>query len=198
MSLAKIDLDRELIFTPNITESISEFVDHINAHALLTPQPMESLNRLLVPVYREDQINARLGTILRELAESSQLPVSLMIMPDAMETNESEQLDISNKDLLKSVGLRQLQRSGLDRDQIRVRTVQVGNIVDAVEQIAAPDDLVIISESKQDERESWFTRIHENLQKAVACPTLLVFQDRTETSSPVASAEEAESVTREA
>jgi amino acid transporter len=195
-SLTHIDLDHELIFTPDLTNSLSQFADEINAHALLTPQPMESLNRILVPVYREDQINARLGTILRELAESSHLPISLMIMPNSNQAKESKQTSEHHQDYLKKVGLRQFQQSGLNRDQIRIRTVRVGNIVDAVGQIAAPDDLVIISESQDVKRKSWFSSIHDDLQEIVTCPTLLVFQDRTEKDQQVISEqEEAETVT---
>ncbi|MDX1591837.1 MAG: APC family permease [Balneolaceae bacterium] len=191
ISKSGIDAEKELVFTSNYSGTLSQYVNEKKFHALLTPKPMESLERLLLPIYKDDQINARVATILRELAAASELPISILFLDEVEESESSEH----RLKVLESKARRQFLRSGINEGQIRTQSVNVDNIVEAVDQIASSDDLVIIPESKETDRERLFQNIHNEIQQKLDCPTLVIFQETDESGTDQQKQEKAEEIT---
>jgi len=171
-----INFEEDIIFTPDFAKSIEGYIREKNFHSVLTPKPISSVKRLLVPIYSMSQVNPNLATILYDLAESSELPVSLIVMA----SGESESGPKENLEELKSYAIYQLRRAGLSRDQIRATRTEVANIADAVKQLSQEDDVVILSESSAEDRDRFFTSLHDDIEAAVSCPVLVVLGERDE------------------
>lgn len=171
-----IDVTSQLTYTPDLAASLDKYIRDHNCQAVLTPKPMQSLRRLLVPIYHSDQVNRRLNTILRDLAGSSGLPVTLLVL----ESGEKESEAATSLEALQRYAIQQLMRVGLSSKQIRSNRVGVSSLVEAVEQIAEDDDLVILSESGKEPRDQLFTTILEEMQEAVSCPTLVILRNEQE------------------
>lgn len=185
LSFSFIDVESRLEFTADYSDLLQNYVDNEQVHALLVPKPMKQLNRILVPVYRADQINLRLATILRELCDYSKTPVSLFFVVQE-EADESI-------DTLKNSAFKSLLRVGINKSDIKSNSVEVKNVEEAILQISEKDDLIVLSESRKDEREKWFTSIHEKIRKKVNSSLLLIFQEKIRDSDK-SSREEAEEV----
>jgi hypothetical protein len=76
--------------------------------------------------------------------------------------------------MLKTRVRRQLEISGLDPGQLRADSVEVENIAEAVEQIAGEGDLLVLSEPREADRHTLFTRLNEEIRSVTDCPILVV------------------------
>lgn len=170
LSFSSIDTQSKLTYTADYTVLLQNFLEDEQVHALLIPKPMDEMNRILVPIYREDQINRRLATIVRELCNYSQAPVSLFFVVQ----KDSEQ----NIDTLKAGGLKTFLQVGINKSDIKFNSVEVDNVEEAILQISGADDLVVLCESEDDKREKWFASIHENIRVQLESPLLLIFQEK--------------------
>lgn len=170
LSFASIDTVSQLEYTADYPDLLQNFLDQEKVHALLIPKPMDEMNRILVPIYREDQINRRLATIVRELNSYSQAPVSLFFVA------QKESDTSINK--LKAAGLKKFLQVGIDKSDIKFNSVEVDNVEEAILQISGSDDLVALCESQDDKREKWFSSIHENIRDEIKSSLLLIFQKR--------------------
>lgn len=190
LSFKNINIDYELAYTSNYSDTLSSFITEQEVHALLIPAEMKVLNRLLIPIYRQDQINTRMATILRELSESSRLPVSLIFLDHKDKNDENilslDELEFQTRNLL--------QRTGIQSTQIKTKSISVDSITDSVVQISSADDLIIISESELDKRERWFSSLHDKIQSEVKCPVLLIFQEKEKSKTDKTVKEKAEEV----
>jgi len=173
LSFSSIDTESKLTFTADYTDLLQNFLEDEQVHALLVPKPMDKLNRILVPIYKKDQINRRLATIVRELTSYSHAPVSLFFVVQ----KESG----ASIDELKTSGLKTFLSVGIDKSDIKFNSVEVENVENAILKISETDDLVVLSESEDDQRETWFKSIHETIRDEIQSSLLLIFQ---ETSRP--------------
>lgn len=168
-----INFQSDTAFTPSFTETLNAFIDKNNTEAVLTARPISSVKRLLVPIYAESQINSNLVTMLYDLAISSELPVSLVVMlSDESESDERETIEA-----LEDQAVQKLKMAGLRSDQIRTKRVQVQDIAEAVDQLAAEDDVVILSEADTSNRQTLFNTIHNDIEDKLDCPLLVVLNN---------------------
>lgn len=168
-----IDVDKNIVFTPELGQTIDRYIREKDCNAVLTAKPISSVERLLVPLYSRDQINSRLATILHDLSLSSDLPVTLAILTSGEE--ESEEMEQSEE--LQQKALRYLQRAGVPGDKIRPTKVDVSDISKAVSQLSSADDVVILAESSTTDRDSFFNTLHEDIEEAISCPVLVVLRE---------------------
>ncbi|MDX1641570.1 MAG: APC family permease [Balneolaceae bacterium] len=168
-----IDMDSELVFTPNLAKTINQYSDEYHSHAVLTASPIESVNRLLVPVYSADQISRRLASVLQELAQSSDLPLSLVMLT----SGESESEEEKDAGEFKQRMITELKRAGISEENIRSKDVDVDDVAEAVSDLSGEDDVVALGEPKDMDRRSFFKTIHEEIQEAVKCPILVILND---------------------
>lgn len=171
LSFSSIDIESQLEFTADYPDLLQNYLDSEQVHALLVPKPMEELNRILVPIYRRDQINLRLATILRELCDYSSPPVSLFFV-----VQEESEESISE---LKTGAFKSLLQVGIDKSDIKSNSIEVDNVEEVILQISDKDDLIVMSESREDERRKWFNSIHERIRKNINSSLLLIFQEET-------------------
>ena len=169
-----IEPESQLVFTNEWAETLEHYVQDLNCEAVLLPGVMTTLERLLVPIYSSDQINPRLATILRELARSSGLPVSALILPNG--TAGEAHTPATLKGRLR----RQLESSGLDAKQLRADSVEVKNIAEAVQQIAGEGDLLVLSEPRRADRQQLFSRLNEEIRAQLEGPILVVLHTKSE------------------
>ncbi|WP_445665213.1 APC family permease [Fodinibius sp. AD559] len=168
-----IDFQSDTVFTPNFAETLNAFIDENDTQAVLTARPISSVKRLLVPVYTKSQVNSNLVTMLYDLAISSDLPVSLIVMV----SGESESDERDTIEALEDYAVQQLELAGLGSDQIRTNRAEVANIAEAVDELAAEDDVVILSEADTSNRDSFFNTIHNDIEDKLDCPLLVVLND---------------------
>lgn len=171
LSFSSIDTESQLEYTANYPDLLQNYLDEEEVHALLIPKPMEELNRILVPIYRADQINRRLATILRELCDYSEVPVSLFFA-----VQEQSEESISE---LKTKAFKSLLQAGIDKSDIKSNSIEVENVEESILQISEKDDLIVMSESQDDEREKWFNSIHESIRKKVTSSLMMIFQEES-------------------
>ncbi len=172
----RIDVTSRLVYTPDLSETLDNYAEDNQSQAILTPAPVESLERLLVPIYHSDQVNLRLTTILRDLALSSGLPVTLLVL----ESREPESEQETELEALQRLAIQQLLRTGLSQDQIRSNRVDVADLADAIEQVAGEKDLVILSEFESDARQKLFTTLLGEIRESMPCSTLVILRKRRE------------------
>lgn len=163
------DVKSEINYTPDIAQSLIRYATEENCHALLLPGQISSLKRLLVPIYNIDQINVRMATILRELAYSSRLPITIIIVE-----NESEEVNADRKERLIH---EQLAMAGLKEKQIRISKVEIPNLVKVVNQVAGDEDLLVLIESESDEKQAFIKSSTDKIREAVTSPTLVVLRE---------------------
>lgn len=164
------NVEENVIFTPSLPETVDRYIEEESCNAVLTAKEVSGIERLLVPVYNQDQLNKRLSTILYELASSSSLPVSLVNMSSSESESEHKEQELSLELRAKSL----LREAGLSEDQIHSRTLQVDDITEAVEQLSSEDDLVILGEAGTSDRQSFFDTLHNRISTAVNCPVLAI------------------------
>lgn len=185
LSFSSIDTQSQLEYTADYSDLLHTFVEDEQVHALLIPKPMEELSRILVPIYRDDQINLRLATILRELSDYSNTAISLFFVVQK-ESDESI-------DQLKTSAFKTLLSVGINKSDIKSNSIEVDNVEGAILQISEEDDLVVLCESEEDERKKLYKSIHENIRNKVKSSLLLIFQEHAR-SSGKSEKEEAEEV----
>ncbi|MDX1585783.1 MAG: APC family permease [Balneolaceae bacterium] len=171
-----IDVEKNIVFTPELGQTVDRYIREKECHAVLTAKPISSVERLLVPLYSKDQINTRLATILHDLSLSSDLPVTLAILTS--EEEESEEVEESEE--LERKAYTYLKRAGIPEGNIRSNRVDVAAISEAVSQLSSEDDVVILGESSTTDRDSFFNTLHEDIEEAVECPILVVLRENEE------------------
>ncbi len=168
-----IDVESEVNYTPDISKSLDRYIQEQHSHVLLIPGEIDSLKRLLVPIYNPDQINKRMATILRNLAYSSRLPITIVIIE-----TENNNMDAET---IRRLATEQLTMAGLKENQLRITKVEIPSLVKVVSQIAGDEDLLVLIESESDEKKTFFKSSTDKIQNAVNCPTLIVFRETGET-----------------
>lgn len=163
------DVKSEVNYTPDIAQSLVRYATEENCHAMLLPGQISLLKRLLVPIYSFDQINVRMATILRELAYSSRLPITIIIV-----SNEKEEMSKESKEILVR---EQLTMAGLKEKQIRIRKVEIPHLVRVVSQVTGDDDLLVLIESESDEKQAFIKSSTDKIREAVTVPTLVIFRE---------------------
>jgi len=169
LSFSFINTQSQLEYPSDYPQLLQNFLDEEQVHALLIPKPMEELNRILVPVYREDQLNLRLATITRELCVYSGAAISLFFV---VQKDSEESIG-----RLKTKAFKNLLRAGIDKSDIKSKSIEVDNVVEAILQISEKDDLVVLSESRHDERKKWFSSINQKVRNKTDSSVLLIFQE---------------------
>ena len=171
-----IDMESELVFTPDLPKTVNQYAEEYNSHAVLAARPIESVNRLLVPIYSLDQVNRRIASVLRELASSSDLPISLLLLS----SGESESEEDQDMDELKEKMINELTNAGISNETIRASQADVEDVSEAVSNISEKDDVVILGEPDDIDRNRFFKTIHEEIQDQVECPILVVLTESEE------------------
>ncbi|MDX1682029.1 MAG: amino acid permease, partial [Phycisphaeraceae bacterium] len=175
MADRRIDVDSHLIYTADFADMLAEYVHDKNCQAVLMPKPMDRVDRLVVPIYAHDQISVRLLTLLRDLSESANLPVTGCALG---QTEDSENPGAGESAIgLRQEMVRRLERTGLGRDRIRWSTAESDDLVEAITDMEQENDLVILGESASSERPALFTRLHEEIREKLSCPTLVVLRE---------------------
>ncbi len=167
------NIEKDIVFTPDFAHSVDRYVTENHCHSILTAAPISSVERLLLPVYAKSQVNRNLATILYDLTQTSNLPVSLVILT----SGERESEEQSNIDELRDFAVEQLKQVGLQEDQIRSSRAEVADIANAVAQLSDEDDVVILPEASTTDRNKFFNTLHEDIQEAVECPVLVVLRE---------------------
>lgn len=168
-----VSVENELVFTPDPAKTVSQYTGQKNCQALLTPMPIKSLERLLVPVYSKSQINSRLATILRTLALSSDLPITLLLLKRDSRAEESNGMGPED---LRDIAIRRIIQAGLSSKQIRSTSVSVTSLAEAIIQIAGEEDLVVLGEADKGKRTNLLSELYKKVRKKISCPTLVVFR----------------------
>lgn len=167
-----IDIEEELIFTPDVAKSVGQYIKDKHCSAILAAKPIQNVKRLLVPLYSKEQITPRLATILSDLVHSNKLPVSLILLTSREKESEKHE-DVH---ALRQEAIVQLNSAGISNEQIRVNKAQVPDIAKAVQKLSAEDDVIILPEADPQKRDSLLDTVHDEIQKAVSCPVLVVLK----------------------
>lgn len=169
-----IEMESELIFSGDPAETFKSYIDDYESDAVLTSAPIESVERLLVPIYAKSQIRRKLASVLRELAISSELPISLIILTSS-ESGSEEEKEI---EALEQSMLSELKRAGIPEDQIRSNKADVSSVAESVSQISSGDDVVVLGEPEGANHDSFFSSLHEDIEEKIHCPVLIVLHEK--------------------
>lgn len=173
LSAEGITTTTELIFTPEYAKSINRYIEEHNCHAVLTVRPLSSLQRLIVPIYHQDQISKRLATVLHDLSAPYRIDIEVAVMDSEKDQTE----DQHGPESLRWLISQQLELSGIPRKQINIQSSQVEDLPQAVKELTGDEDLVVLAESKAFERDRFFQNLHQRIANAVTCPLLVVLQE---------------------
>jgi len=160
-------VESEIVFTPNISDTLKNIIVKYNCHAMLESKPIRQLKRLLVPLYDQNQISSRLATVIKELITASDLPITLLFLENSKEIQS-----------MKNKAFEQLKQTGIKSDQIKTEEKEVKDITDAVKDITEEDDLVILVEANSKKRESLINKIKNEISEAIECPVLVVLEEK--------------------
>lgn len=168
-----VQVSGELVFTPDLSATVRRYIDEHRCHAVLTPGEVSEAKRVLVPVYRPEQIDARLCTILRELALSGGQQVTFAVVASEEGVAEERRDEAE----LGRMALRCLARTGLARGRIRTTRVPGPDVAAALRSVKEEGDLVVVAEADPEERGHLFETLHERLVAAVSGPVLVVLKE---------------------
>ncbi len=70
-----------------------------------------------------------------------------------------------------------MKRAGISEEIIRTQDVDVDDIAEAVSELSSKDDVVVLGEPDDIERDSFFKTIHQGIQDELDCPILVVLKD---------------------
>lgn len=173
------DVETQLVFTPDVAQTIDNAIIDYNCSALLIVKPISELRRLLIPVYDLNQLSKRFATVIYELTQASDLPAELLFIESPEEEADEEENE-GRKDLsaMKEKAFGRLKQSGVDLNQIKSSSIQVENISEAVEKNSKEEDLLILVEANAKEREDLINRIREEITEKIDCPLLVVLEER--------------------
>lgn len=113
--------------------------------------------------------------LLQDMPETLRINFTPLILSIA----SVKSLTSASIDELKASGLKTFLSVGIDKSDIKFNSVEVEHVEDAILQISETDDLVVLSESEDDKRETWFTSIHETNRNEIESSLLLIFQETT-------------------
>lgn len=168
-----IKISKELVFTPDLADTMKNYIEQQQSHAVLSTAPIISVERLLVPLYSMEQLSPRWASLLYDLSNSSDLPISLVLLT----SSESEAEKERDVEKLKTKAIRYLYRAGVGKEAIRSDKVDVASVAAAVEQLSGEDDVVVLAEPADIDRDSFFKTIHEEIEEAVDSPILVILKE---------------------
>lgn len=170
----RIKVDSDLVFTPNLSKTLNRYITEYDCHAVLTLGPIDSVKRLLVPIYHKGQINKRLTTILLDLTSAYKTTIYILIIQDE-KADDKEASSIGSLEIRMQ---RQLELSGISTQHIRTQREQANNIAGKVEEVAQDNELIVLAESKAFDRNSFFRNTHQKIVKKVSNPVLVVLHEQ--------------------
>ncbi len=186
------DVESELVFTPDISQAISNIIFEYDCQALLLVHPIEEINRLLIPIYDISQINKRFATVIFELTDASDLPASLLFLELSEESEWKDKVKNKVVSDMKHMALSQLNQAGIKDSQIEINSIEVDDISEAIKENYKADDLVILSELDTAERVSFINDIQQEISDKIDCPILVILVQREEKQEEDSAAEQVE------
>lgn len=175
----RVDVESLLVFTPDRVETIERVAEEYACDAVLTPGPIDRLERVLVPVRGGANVE-RIVAFVDELIEEITVDVTLLhVAPEEDHRDESELV-------LRGARERLVER-GLDPELFDLVVRVADRPVPAIAEVAATHDAVVIGETEPSLREFVLGDRPERLLAAVDCPVLTVRRDHDGPSSDSAS-----------
>ncbi|WP_435365908.1 universal stress protein [Haloarchaeobius sp. DYHT-AS-18] len=159
-------LDDVLVFTHDREATIDRIADEYDCNAVLTPGRSATVNRVLVPL-RGD---VNLDRILRVVAD-------LLLAGDETATlfhSVSEDADPSQGELLLMGAVDRLVEYGVDRDRVDWRLAEDGDPQTEIVDLSREYDLVVLGETEPSLRERIIGDVLSGIVDAIDAPALIV------------------------
>jgi len=160
------DVESDLVATADLPSSLERYVREAACQAVLLPQPTEVIERLLIPVFAEDQANPRLATLVYDLTRTQPLSIELVAMAS---DGERERAGAVSRAVTA-----QLVQAGVSRDAIKSEIAETDDLAVAIANARHGNELVIFNESRDRGRERLFAALQREVEDEVASPTLVV------------------------
>lgn len=156
-----------LVFTGDELDTITRISAEENCDAVLIPGEVEHLHRLLLPI-RGLQNADRIASLVADLVQDGTTDVTVVHVREQDETDEAVQSTVLEPmaDLLRD--------EGIDAGIIQFETLTVDNPADALIDLAANYDTVVIGESEPSVRDVLFSTLSGTIAKDVEAPVIVV------------------------
>lgn len=166
------DVESDLVATADLPSSLESYVREAGCQAVLLPQPTEAIERLLVPVFAEDQANPRLATMVYDLTRTQPLSIQLVAMAA---DGERERAGAVSRAVTA-----QLVQAGVSRSAIESEIAETDDLATAIANARQGNELVILNESRDRGRERLFAAFQHEVEGKVTSPTLVVLLESEE------------------
>jgi amino acid transporter len=166
--VAEADIESDLAYTSDPVDLLERYAREHHCQAILLPAGIERVERLVLPLSRPAQFGLRLVTVLRELAETRQRPLLLLLL----ETEEESHWD----DGFESKARALVARAGISRLELTVRHAGTGNLIDSLHHEMKENDLIILREREETDRYD----LLDHLRDDIAAPALIVLEEKLE------------------
>ena len=178
---AGLDPETALHFSANPDQTLIQAVKEENIHAVLAPKPITAVKRLILPIYDQAQVNARIGTVVRDLSRATGATVQPLLFPAHQpwemqeEPSEKKRRDIDG-DLLARYVRRTLRRSGLYRSKLSEAEIfsKDQSMTKVISEWSSDTDCVIFSQRPRRSYRSLFTALQNDIRQAAKGPVLLI------------------------
>jgi len=169
---SKIDIEKEVIHTRNLVESINRVIEEHSCQGILSPRPCRSLKRIVIPVYHPHQLTPRLKNIIEELKSGDKLVDALVVVID------QKKKVAHNPEEWKKKITEQLGEVPVDTDYVeKSANSERKSPSKIMDEITEASDMVVLAESDISKRDSFFRSIHRKVEKAVDSPILTVLRE---------------------
>lgn len=170
---AGAEVQTRVVFTGDELDTIERISAEEDCDAVLIPEPLEHLERILVPI-RGLHNARRIAHFVADLVQDGTTDVTLLHVLEQDEEEETVQ-----KDVLGTVAA-MMKDEGIDAGLVRLRVEVADNPSDAIIDIAKDYDVVVIGETEPSVREVIFGSVSEQIAHETDAPVMVVRRRDTE------------------
>lgn len=164
---AGVEVETDLVFTPDRLETVERTALERGCHAILLQKPAYELERLLFAV-RPGPLADRIVRLLAELLEDPRLRATLLyVLEEEVDPDEARRdLEVLQRHLLEG--------EGVEAERVEIRVVTGEDREEAVLAAAAEHDAVVVGETDPSVRDSIFGDFARQLADATEKPVIVV------------------------
>jgi nucleotide-binding universal stress UspA family protein len=158
--------DEVLVFTHDREATIDRIADEYGCNAVLTPGRSSTVDRVLVPIRGEVNLDRILGVVADLLLAGEETATLFNSVP--------EDADPSQGELLLMGAVDRLVEYGVDRDRVDWRLAEGGDPKTDIVELGREYDLVVLGETEPSLRERIIGDVLSGIVDALDAPALIV------------------------
>lgn len=165
------ELKIEMVKTQDLDESINRAIEEYQCNAILWPKPIRKLERLLIPLYDEKQLNSDLRKLISEMGQDAEVEILLVAIYDEDEQEHEESSQLAWEEKVKSWSENvdfeiELDSRNTERSQQSPKQI--------LKFMSSDTDLVLLSRMESDEDDAQAHGLNQEFLEEIEGPFILI------------------------